>query len=220
MLRRLIRSAIAGTAFVSAATVPSVAQAQSLLFTSCSGPGVCGFVETFFAGNFLTVRVSNLDNTFGSALFSTQLLFANPLAAATPGVAFTRQATAQLGGATTAVGTTPANAWSFSGVGGLSVLDLSSFFNVFIEGAAASPFRASPGDPDSGTWITNNGFVQFSADLTGISGINGPIVGLGFCTDVNCVSGTPVVTPEPSTFVLLGTGLLCIAVVRRRRRTA
>ena len=219
MLRRLVGSAMAGTALVATVGLPSVAKAQSLFFTSCFGAGVCGFVETFFAGSFLNVRVSNLDNTFGSALFSTQLIFANPLAAATPGAAFTRQATAQLGGAASAVGTTPATAWSFTGVGGSNILDLASFFNVFIEGAAPSPFRALPGDPDAGTWITNNGFVQFAADLSGVSGVNtGQIVGLGFCTDVACASGNAVVTPEPTTFVLLGTGLVAFAVVRRRRK--
>jgi len=220
MLRRLLRSAIAGTALVATTSLPSVAKAQSLFFTSCAGPGVCGFVETFFSGTFLTVRVSNLDNTFGSALFSTQLFFASPLAAATPGAAFTRQASAQLGGGASAVGTTPPNAWSYTGVGGSNILDLASFFNVFIEGAAASPFRASPGDPDNGTWITTNGFVQFGADLSGVSGISGQIVGLGFCTNVDCASGTAIVTPEPTTFVLLATGLAGVAVVRRRRKAA
>jgi len=217
MLRRLLRPAIVGTALVASASVPSVAIAQTLSFTSCSLPGVCGFVEAFFTGSFLTVRVSNLDNTFGSALFTTQVFFGSPLDAATPGTAFTRTANASLVGNVSAVGTTPPNAWSFSGVGGSNVLDLSSFLNVFIEGPAPSPFRALPGDPDNGTWITTNGFVQFSADLSSVSGVNSGFVGLGFCTDVNCAS---VTTPEPSTFVLLATGLVGVAVVRRRRKAA
>jgi hypothetical protein len=215
MLRPLLRSAIVGTALVASASVPSVAIAQSLSFTSCAVAGVCGFVEAFFAGTFLTVRISNLDNTFGSALFTTQVTFGGPLGAA-PGVAFTQAANASLVGSVSAVGTTPSNAWSYSGVGGSNVLDLSAFLNVFIEGPAPSPFRALPGDPDNGTWITTNGYVQFAADLSGVSGVNtGQIVGLEFCTQVDCAS---VTTPEPATFVLVATGLVGLAAVRRRRK--
>ena len=221
MLRRLLRSAIVGTALVTSASLPSVANAQSVYFTSCSVAGVCGFVEAFFTGGFLTVLNSNLDNKFGKALLLKKLTFGTALAAGTPGAAFTREATAQLVGNVSAVGTTPGNAWSFSGVGGSNLLDIASFLNVDIEGPAASPFRALPGDPDAGTWITTNGYVQFAADLSGVSGVNdGQIVGLGFCTDVDCASGNALVTPEPATFVLLATGLVGVAVVRRRRKAA
>jgi hypothetical protein len=203
MLRLLLRSAIVGTVLFGSASVPSVATAQSLSFTSCAVPGVCGFVEAFFTGTFLTVRVSNLDNTFGSALFTTHVTFAGPLGGA-PGTSFTRTANASLVGNVSAVGTTPANAWSYTGVGGSSILDLSSFLNVFIEGPAPSAFRAAPGDPDNGTWITTNGYVQFAADLSGVNGAktarSSEALHAGGCASVT--------TPEPATFVLLATDSL------------
>jgi hypothetical protein len=92
--------------------------------------------------------------------------------------------------------------------------------NVFIEGTAPSPYRANPGDPDNGTWVTPfaSSYVEFTADLAGINGLpNNAISELGFCTDQSCVAGPAVVTPEPATLALLATGLACLAAFRRRK---
>src|SRR4029079_8374104 len=96
---------------------------------------------------------------------------------------------------------------------------LSAFFNSFIEGSAASAFRASPGDADNGTWVTTNGYVEFTADMAGVEGLTGNnIVGFVYCTEYGCDGGAAVVaTPEPATLALFATGLVAVAVIRRRR---
>src|SRR5689334_21058202 len=107
MSRRTLRSALLSTAVAATLSAPTALSAQSLYFQSCATPGVCGFVEAFFNASILTVRVTNQDNTFGSALFSTQLVFANALNPATPGSAFSAAANASMEAGTTGVGTTP-----------------------------------------------------------------------------------------------------------------
>ena len=218
MLHRNVRAVLVGAGLAALAATPSAAGAQAYTFSSCTIPGVCGTVEAFFRDAILSVRISNEDTKLGSALFSAQLIFENPLNAAAPGAAFSSEATVDLVNYVQTWGTA-AGGWFFSGVGGTNVLDLAAFFNVFIEGEAASPFRAAEGDPDNGTWVTRDGWVQFSADLSGIDGVNtGRITGLGFCTDQDCVTGAAVVTPEPATMTLVATGLAGVAALRRRRR--
>jgi hypothetical protein len=216
MLRCIVRSTVFSVAVAAAASTPSTLSAQASL-TNCDAPGVCGSISAFFDAGLLKVRLSNMDNTFGSALFSAELFFTNALAPANLGTAFSRVAAAAPNGATMSIGMIPPDAWFFSGVGGSNELDLAAFRNVFIEGLAPSPFRAAPGDPDNGTWVTGDGgFVEFSADLSSIPGVNnGQIAAVGFCTDQGCV-----VTPEPATLTLFATGLLSLVAVRRRRKTA
>lgn len=221
MLRRLLRSALLGAAVTAAVSLPSTASAQALYFTNCGTPGVCGWVEAFFTGSLLTLRVSNTDNTLGSALYSAQLIFDGALNAGSPGSAFQASTTAETFGNVTSIGTTSPSGWFASGVGDSNVLDVASFFNQYIEGNAVSSSRAAPGDPDAGTWVNHGGgYVEFTSDLTGVTGIDGKIVGLGFCTDQDCVSGDAVLaTPEPATLTLFATGLIGIAVIRRRRKS-
>lgn len=221
MSRRPIRTTLVAAAVsASLASVPATASAQGgLTFTSCSTVGVCGWVTAIFQGSVLTVRVANKDNVLGSALFSTQLFFTSALNSATLGTAYQSGTSFGTMDQVTTIGTV--GAWAFSGVGGSNELDLAAFTNSYIEGMAVSPFRALPGDPDNGTWVTRNGFVEFSADLSGVTGISQVgLAGLGFCTDQGCASGTPVATPEPATIGLVATGLIGIAAMRRRRKNA
>lgn len=223
MLSRAMRSTLLGA--VLAAMVPGsplLAQ-QGYTFSSCATLGVCGTVQAFFTGSLLTVRLQNADNSLGSAMFDAQLLFSSALNPASPGASFTFGATALATGGTTSIGTTPTGAWSFSGVGGSNVLDLAAFMNAYVEGSAASPYRALPGDPDNGTWVTggSKSFVEFTADLSGVTGFDGAnLVQMSFCTDQNCVTGDAVATPEPATLALCATGFLGILAVRRRRKNA
>jgi hypothetical protein len=223
MRRSLKRYTLLGGAIAAFAATPSTASAQ-YQFSSCATPGVCGKVEAFFTGALLSVRLSNNDNSVGSALFSAQLIFTSALNPGTPGSAFSNTATASLSGGVAAIGATPANSWSFTGLGGSNVLDLNTFFSVFIEGDAASGYRAGAGDTENGTWITSSGYVEFTADLSGVIGANGSnnITGLSFCTDVDCASGPAVeATPEPGTLILLATGMAgMLALGWRRRRSA
>jgi hypothetical protein len=112
MLRRSLRSTVFGAAAVTALALPSAASAQGVFFTECVTPGVCGYVQAFFTASLLTVRVANFDNSFGSALFSAQLIFASALNPGTPGAAFTPTTTATPSLSTVSIGTTPAMSWS------------------------------------------------------------------------------------------------------------
>lgn len=224
MHRHLKRFTLLGGAIVAVTGIPSTASAvqpQSLVFNSCVTAGVCGSLETFFTGTLLTVRISNDDASFGSALYSAQLIFADALApAGPPGTTFSAATTALPVGIVGSIGNTLANGWSYNAVAGSNILDLASFFNVYVEGTAASPFRALAGDPNNGTWVTKNGFVEFTGDISGIAGVaGGQVTGLGFCTQVDCISGAAVVaTPEPATMTLLATGMAGVAALRRRRK--
>lgn len=226
MLRRLSRFTLAAASLaVVSAALPATAAAQ-VNFYSCASPGLCGLVWANLTGSLLSVRVQNLDASFGSALYSASIFFANNIGT-TPGSALNAATTASTIGPVTSIGTTMPGGnspWAASGIGATKRLDIASFFNVYIEGTAASPYRASPGDPDNGTWVTNgnawDSFVQFNADLSGIAGVSGnTITELGFATDQGEVSGAATtVTPEPGSILLLATGLVGLAIVPLRRR--
>lgn len=209
MLRRLPRTALLGASMTLAlSATPALAGAQA--FQSCSSAGVCGWVDAVLTGTNLRVRVQNSDATTGSALFHVAIGFANNLTTnASPAAS-----DAAMNGTTT-LGTV--GGWYFGSQSGVNVLDLSSFFNAYIEGSAVSSYRY----PVSlGTWVTggSNDFVEFNGDLSGIGGVSGnSIKTLGFETEYGYVEGTA--TPEPASFVLFGTGLAALGLRLRRRRS-
>jgi hypothetical protein len=221
MLRRLTRYtfAAASVALISAVT-PSTAAAQ-VSFQSCSNPGVCGWVQAMLSGTNLTVRLQNVDASFGSALYHASIKFANNLGTV-PGAAFSVSPVASVSSGVNQIGTTFPNAaagWSYDGVGGTNILDLSSFFGVYIEGTAPSPYRGSDGtfETTGNVW---DSYVQFNADLSGVSGVNGnTITELGFDTDQGGASGIPTTaTPEPGSILLVATGLAGLGIIVPRRR--
>jgi hypothetical protein len=162
--------------------------------------------------------VQNSDNVLGSAWFSAHLIFTDAIAPGNLGDAFGAGAVANRVGAGATLGTIePGGGWSYSTVGGSTILDLISFFDVFIEGSAVSPYR---NDGVGGTWVTTgDGSVEFVGNVGGIPGVVGnQLRGLGFCTDVGCVEGAAAVVPEPATMTLLATGIAGLAGVARRRR--
>lgn len=222
MSHRSIRTKLLAAAVTAViASAPATASAQSFGFNSCNSLGTCGWVEAIFQGSILTVHVANTDNVFGSQLWQAQLFFAGAVNAgvAPAGTAFSFASSAATSPGVSSVGTvTP---WIFSGVNGMNELDVVTFANSYLEGGAASPFRALPGDPDGGSWLTQNGYVEFTADLSSVTGANGgSLVGLGFCTDADCAVGTPVATPEPATLGLVATGFIGLVAIRRRRKNA
>jgi hypothetical protein len=221
MLRRLTRSTIAAASIALASTATPSAAAAQVSFQSCSSPGVCGWVQAMLTGSNLTVRLQNVDASFGSALYHASISFANTLGSV-PGAAFSVSPLASVSSGVNQIGTTFPNAaggWSFDGVGGSNVLDLSSFFGVYIEGTAPSPYRGSDGTFET-TGAVWDSYVQFSADLGGVPGVSGnTITELGFDTDQGGASGIPTtVTPEPGSILLVATGLAGLGIVIPRRR--
>jgi hypothetical protein len=221
MLRRLTRLTLAAASVgVFSAATPSTAAAQ-VSFQSCSSPGVCGWVQALLTGTNLTVRLQNVDASFGSALYHSSISFANTLGSV-PGAAFSVSPNASVSSGVNQIGATFPNAaagWSFDGVGGSNVLELSSFFGVYVEGTAPSSYRGSDGTFET-TGAVWDSYVQFSADLTGVAGVNGnTITELGFDTDQGGASGIPTTaTPEPGSILLVATGLAGLALVIPRRR--
>jgi hypothetical protein len=155
-------------------------------------------------------------------MFHASITFSNTLGT-TPGTAFNVAPVATVSGSVNQYGTTFPNAsagWSYDGIGGSNVLDLSSFFGVYVEGTAPSSYRGSDGTFETSTdpWTS---YVQFDADLSGVAGVAGnTITDLGFDTDQGGASGpASTVTPEPASILLFATGLAAVGfVVPRRRR--
>ena len=135
MLRRLSRSAlVSASALAMSGILPATAAAQ-VYFQDCSNSAVCGYVQATLTGSMLSLRVQNMDNSVGSALYSAKILFQSAIGTnLTFGSAFQRAPVATPQSGVTQYGSTFPDAgagWSAGGLGGFNFLDLTSFANVF-----------------------------------------------------------------------------------------